>query len=55
MSPLGDFFVLKRLVASIYSHYFITIPTSMIDFAQEIKRLQKLSCISLSPQEEQKF
>jgi Asp-tRNA(Asn)/Glu-tRNA(Gln) amidotransferase C subunit len=27
----------------------------MIDFAQEIKRLQKLSCISLSPQEEQKF
>ena len=27
----------------------------MAEFTQEIKRLQKLSCISLSPQEEQKF
>lgn len=27
----------------------------MIDFTQEIKRLQKLSCISLSPEEEKKL
>lgn len=27
----------------------------MADFTQEIKRLQKLSCISLSPKEEEKF
>lgn len=27
----------------------------MTDFAQEIKRLQKLSCILLSPEEEKKF
>lgn len=27
----------------------------MTDFAQEIQRLQKLSCIALSPQEEQKL
>ncbi|EKD25492.1 MAG: hypothetical protein ACD_80C00046G0019 [uncultured bacterium (gcode 4)] len=27
----------------------------MTEFTQEIKRLQKLSCISLSPQEEQKL
>ncbi|MCX6825051.1 MAG: hypothetical protein NTY80_02390 [candidate division SR1 bacterium] len=27
----------------------------MTDFTQEIKRLQKLSCISLSPEKEKKF
>ncbi|MFA6255914.1 MAG: hypothetical protein WC606_01900 [Candidatus Absconditabacterales bacterium] len=27
----------------------------MADFTQEIKRLQKLSCIALSPEEEKKF
>lgn len=27
----------------------------MTDFAQQIKHLQKLSCIALSPQEEKKF
>ncbi len=27
----------------------------MTDFSQELKRLQKLSCISLSPEEEKKF
>jgi Asp-tRNA(Asn)/Glu-tRNA(Gln) amidotransferase C subunit len=27
----------------------------MVDFTQEIKRLQKLSCIALSPQQEEKL
>jgi Asp-tRNA(Asn)/Glu-tRNA(Gln) amidotransferase C subunit len=27
----------------------------MVDFTQEIKRLQKLSCIALSPEQEQKL
>ena len=27
----------------------------MADFSQELKRLQKLSCISLSPEQEKKF
>lgn len=47
-------FVLKLLDAYIYSKYFI-FPISMTEFTQEIKRLQKLSCIALSPEEEQKL
>ncbi len=49
-----DFFTLKILITCIYSKYFIYF-LSMNDFNSEIKRLQKLSCIALSAEEEQKL
>lgn len=47
-------FVLKLLAYFIYFQYFI-FHYMMTDFSQELKRLQKLSCIALSPEEEKKF
>jgi len=47
-------FELNILAVSIYSNYFI-FHISMADFKQEIKRLQKLSCIALSVEQEDKL
>jgi len=45
---------LKLFLASIYSSC-LELTKSMTDFKQEIQRLQKLSCIALSPEEEKKL
>ena len=47
-------FILKISWTSIYVNYFI-LHIYMTDFTQEIKRLQKLSCIALSPEQEKKL
>ncbi|MEI6672106.1 MAG: hypothetical protein WCL02_01800 [bacterium] len=45
---------MKNLQVFIYSKYFI-LSIRMTDFTQEIQRLQKLSCISLTPEQEEKL
>ena len=55
LSKKKDFFFgLNFYLSYIHLSYFI-LYKKMTDFAKEIKRLQKLSCILLSPEEEKKF